>query len=73
MSEIKVTREQAQAIAAAPEGMSIVDPDGNLVGYTESTFSAAELAEAEAALASDEPRYTTQEVLAYLTTLEQTI
>jgi hypothetical protein len=71
MSEIVVTREQAAIITSPPAVLKILDPDGKLVGYTTPSFSAVELAEAEAALASDQPRYTTEEVLSYLRSLEK--
>jgi len=72
MSKIVLTQEQTQVIAEAKGTVQVQDPEGNLVGYLERPeFSPEEIAEAKRALASNQPRYTTAQVLEHLRSLEQ--
>ena len=75
MSEIVVTDEQAQVITEATTCVLILDRNGTQLGHIvrkvngRSGFTAEEIAEAECRLNSDDPRYTTKEVLDRLDSL----
>jgi hypothetical protein len=58
-------------LAEAKEVVEVCDPDGHILAMIEpSVFSEEEIDEARKAADSREPRYTTDEVLKYLGSLE---
>ena len=63
MNDIVVDERQAKLIAESRDVVEIRDPQGRCVGYVSHGFGEEDIAEARRRLASDEPRYTTQEVL----------
>ncbi len=69
MHHIVVDDQQAKLISEATESVEIRDPRGRHLGYVAHGFSDEDLAIAKDRLASDEPRYTTQEVLDHLQSL----
>jgi len=72
MREIVLTQEQTEVVAQAQDAVQVRDPKGNVLGYIEpSDFTPEEIAEAKRALASNQPRYTTAQVLEHLRSLEQ--
>ena len=71
MAKIVVDEQQARAVAAAEDTLEIVAPDGRRVGYAVREFTAAEIAAAKRAHASDQPRRTTAEVLESLKSLDR--
>jgi len=71
MSEIVLTEEQAKILATGSEQVILRDESGQLLGYVARGFTPAEIAEAERDLASDQPRYSTKEVLDRLRSTEQ--
>ncbi len=71
MSEIVLTEEQAKIITAGSEQVILRDANGQLLGYVARSFTRKEIEEAERDLESDQPRYTTKEVLDRLRSLEQ--
>ena len=71
MVKIVVTEDQAKAIAAAEEGVEIVDAAGNRLGFFARPFTDDDIAIARERAASDEPRRTTQEVIERLNSLEK--
>jgi len=71
MVKIVVTEDQAKAIAAAEEGVEIVDAANNRLGFFARPFSDDDIAIARQRAASDEPRRTTQEVIERLKSLEE--
>jgi hypothetical protein len=70
MTEIVVSHEQARIITEASAGVVVRDPDGNFLGYITLTFTVREIAAARIAAASEQPRYTTREVLDHLRSLQ---
>jgi hypothetical protein len=68
---IVVDDQQAQIIAQTPGGLEIRDQQGRCLGYVAHGITKEDIALAKKALASDEPRYTTQEVLNHLRSLDQ--
>ena len=71
MTELVLTTEQVKVVRNADTGVQIVDGEGNVLGFVMNTFfSPREIAEMEAAFDSDEPRYTTEEVLEHLRSLQ---
>jgi hypothetical protein len=70
MPHIVVDDQQAKLISEATESVEIRDPRGICLGYVTQGFTDEDIAIAKGRLASDEPRYTTQEVLEHLRTLE---
>jgi hypothetical protein len=72
MPEIILTQEQTEVVAQARDTVQVRDPKGNVLGYIEPPdFMPEEIAEAKRALASNQPRFTTAQVLEYLRSLEQ--
>ena len=73
MTQITLTREQAEMLAVGDPPIVLRGPEGNVVGYVarkgsfvtpkEPLFTPEEIAEAEKDLDSDGPWYTTKEVL----------
>ncbi len=73
MTDIVVTDEQAQVIVNSTDEVLIRDQNGNVLGRIVSEPSpddAAILDEAKRRLASDQPRYTTRQVLDHLKSLK---
>jgi len=70
MHHIVVDDQQAKLISEATENVEIRDPRGRHLGYVAHGFTDEDIAIAQDRLASDEPRYTTQEVLEHLQSLE---
>lgn len=71
MSHIIVDDIQARLIMEADGTIEIRDRHGNHLGYVAHGFSAEDIAVARERLASDEPRYSTREVLEHLRSLEK--
>ena len=70
MRHIVVDDEQAQIISEATDGIEVRDRQGNHLGYVAHGFTDEDIAAAKQRLASDERRYTTQEVMDHLNSLE---
>jgi hypothetical protein len=70
MNHIIVDDQQARIISEATGSVEIRDPQGRHLGYVAHGFTDEDIAIAKQRLASDEPRYTTQEVLDHLGSLE---
>jgi hypothetical protein len=70
MTRIVLTDEQARIVAAAKKPLPVCDERGNVLGFVSPAWSEADIAEAKKRLASDAPRLTTAEILAYLRSLE---
>jgi hypothetical protein len=66
MHHIVVDDQQAKLISEAKDGVEIRDPRGRHLGYVARGFTDEDIAVAKERLASDEPRYTTREVLEHL-------
>jgi hypothetical protein len=71
MSQIVLDEQQAKILTQADEQVEIRDPAGHLLGYASPITTAADIAEARRALASPGPRYTTEQVLQYLESLNR--
>lgn len=69
MTHITVDAAQAELILNSGESIEIRDEQGRHLGFVAQGFSDAELATAAERAASDEPRYTTEEVRAHLKSL----
>ena len=73
MTEITLNDDQARILASSADPVIVRDRQGNVIGRIEPTESGDDLAtvaEAKRRLASDQPRYTTAEVLEHLDSLE---
>jgi hypothetical protein len=68
---IVVDDRQAKIISEATQSVEIHDQHGNHLGYVAHRFTAEDIAVAKRRLQSDEPRFTTQEVLNHLRSLER--
>ncbi len=66
MQHIIVDEQQAKVISEATDGIEIRDPQGRCLGYVAHGFTEEDFAIARQRLASDDSRYTTQEVLDHL-------
>jgi hypothetical protein len=66
MVSIVVNDEQAKIIRDARDCVMVHDSQGRFVGYLRHGFDDADIAAAKQALASDAPRFSTQEVLEHL-------
>jgi hypothetical protein len=71
MVHIVVDDQQAKLITEATDSVEIRDLHGRHLGYVVHEFSDEDIAIAKQRLAPGRPRYTTQEVLAHLRSLEQ--
>ncbi|MBI1904440.1 MAG: hypothetical protein HYS13_25370 [Planctomycetia bacterium] len=71
MPHIVVDDEQAKTISESTGYVEIRDQRGRRLGYVAPGFTEDEIAEAKRRLASDDPRYTTQQVLTHLRSLER--
>jgi hypothetical protein len=73
MTSIVVTAEQAQMIKAASDSVALVSPAGEWLGVLNNHgWTHEDIEAAKASLNSDEPRYTTAQVLEHLRSLEST-
>jgi hypothetical protein len=70
MVQIVATPDQAKLLAEANESVEIVDANGKRLGYFARPFTNEDISIAKERLASDEPRYTTEQVLEHLRKLE---
>ena len=68
---IVVDDEQAKVIAQSTDVVEIRNREGRILGYVTHGFTADDVALAQQRLRSEEPRFTTQEVLGRLCTAEQ--
>jgi hypothetical protein len=66
MPHIVVDDEQAKVISEARDNIEIRDRNGRHLGFVAHGFSDDDIAIAKQRMASDEPRYTTQQVLSRL-------
>lgn len=66
MPKIILTADQAKVLASAQQPVQLCDQQGNVLGVVPPIWSADEVAEAERRLATDEPRFTTAQVLEHL-------
>ncbi len=69
MTHITVDATQAELILNSGESIEIRDENGRHLGFVAHGFSDADVATAAERAASDEPRYTTEEVRAHLKSL----
>jgi hypothetical protein len=70
MQHIVVDDEQAKLIAETTDPVQIRDRRGKHLGYVAHGFTEEDIAIAKQRAASDQPCYTTQEVLDHLQSLE---
>jgi hypothetical protein len=71
MEHIVVSDQQARLISEATESIEIRDARGGHLGYVAHGFTDEDIAIAKQRLASDDPRYTTQQVLDHLRSLDR--
>ena len=71
MIQIVVNADQAKQMSEARDSVEFVDENGKRLGYFARPFTDDDIRIAKERLASDEPRYTTEEVLEHLRKLEQ--
>ena len=71
MISIVVDDDQARAIADCAEFVEIRNREGRILGYVTHGFTADEVAVAQQRHRSEQPRFTTQEVLSHLCMAEQ--
>jgi hypothetical protein len=70
MKHIVVDDQQAKLISETTETVEIRDPQGRHLGYVAHAFTDEDITIARQRAASKGPRYTTQEVLDHLQSLE---
>jgi hypothetical protein len=70
MTPIVLNEEQAKLAAAALKPIDVCDSRGNVLGTFTPFWTEADIAEAKRRLASNEPRFTTEQVLRYLESLK---
>ncbi len=66
MVQIVATPDQVKLFAEASDSVEIIDASGNRIGYFARPFSDDDIRLARVRLASDEPRFTTEQVLEHL-------
>jgi hypothetical protein len=70
MPHITVDDEQAEVILKSSSNLEIRDRQGRCIAYVTHGVTKEDIELAKQRLASDEPRFTTHEVLEYLRSLE---
>ena len=70
MQHIIVNDQQAKLISEATDSVEIHDARGSHLGYVAHAFTDEDVAIAKQRMASAEPRYSTQEVLDHLRSLD---
>ncbi|HEV3080982.1 MAG TPA: hypothetical protein VGY66_14460 [Gemmataceae bacterium] len=70
MPQIILDDEQAKLLASSLKPVEVRDRQGNLLGVIPPVWTEEEVADAKKRLASNEPRYTTAEVLEHLRSLD---
>jgi len=70
MSPIVLNDEQAKQVASLLKPVDVCDSQGNVLGTFTPFWTEADIAEAKRRLGSDEPRYTTEQVLRHLESLD---
>ena len=70
MPHIVVNNDQAKIISEASGSVEIRDSDGTHLGYVAHGFNEHDISIAKERRTSDEPRYTTDDVLKHLESLE---
>jgi hypothetical protein len=70
MIKIVLSAEQASLVCQAADAVEMLDPDGKCLGVFVQAFSAAEIETALKRRDSNQPRYTTAEVLSHLRAIE---
>ena len=68
MNYIILSSEQVEIVAVAQGDLEVRDSSGKYIGCLTRGFTVEEIAEAKRRIASNDPRYTTQQVLARLQT-----
>ena len=71
MEHIIVNDQQARLISEATDHIEIRDARGGHLGYVAHRFTDQDIAIAKERLTSNEPRYTTQEVVEHLRSLDR--
>jgi hypothetical protein len=73
MSQVILTQEQADLIVQSHDAVQLRDPQGNVVGYVnrDVDFTDEEIAEAKRRMKLGGTCYTTEQVIEYLRSLEQ--
>lgn len=71
MQHIVVNDEQARIIRQSSGSVEIRDASGSHLGYVAHGFTDEDIALARQRLASSEPRYTTEQVLDHLRSLDE--
>ncbi len=72
MVHIVVDDKQAQIISASAESIEIRDRNGKHLGYVAHGFTGEDIAVAKLRMQSDEPRFSMEQVLDHIQSLEQT-
>jgi hypothetical protein len=70
MTQLILNAEQSQIVAKALEPVEVCAPNGEVLGVIEPAVTREEIADAKQRLATDQPRYTTAQVLEHLQSLE---
>jgi len=70
MQDVILTDEQVKVVTSALQPVPARDRSGNVVGVISPVWTEEEMAEAKRRLASNEPHYTTAEVLNHLRSLD---
>ena len=71
MTNIVLNDEQAKVITSTLKPVQVQDAKGNTLGVIQPAWTEDDIAEAKRILASKEPWFTTEQLLAYLRSLEQ--
>jgi hypothetical protein len=71
MHDIVLNEEQARVAAATLRPVQVRDTKGNVVGVFSPIWTEEDIADAKKRLGSDEPRFTTSQMLDYLKALKK--
>jgi hypothetical protein len=73
MPHIVLSEEQLQVVFRSREAVEVRDSDGNVLAHIQPQVSQADIEEIKRRLASDQPRFTSQQVRAHFQALEEAI
>jgi hypothetical protein len=71
MPYIVLNDDQTKVVFSSMQPVQIRDQKGNVLGCISPIWTEGDIADAKGRLSSNEPRFTTEQVLAYLQSLEQ--
>jgi len=71
MADLVLSDEQTNLVVSTPRPLQVRDSRGDVLGVISPIWTEHDIAEAKRRISSDEPRYTTAQLLEYLNSLDR--